>query len=90
MIEALVDMEAPSEAQLAPDGSAVAYVLSRAHRADKDATFEKQIHLIDVATKQDRVLTPEAGTNDQPRWSPDGKKIAFARTARTTKKRRFT
>lgn len=77
-IEYLVDLEHPSDVRLSPDGAYVAYVLGKSHRADKDSPYQKTIHLIEVATRADRPLTAEnTGANQQPRWSPDSRQLAF-------------
>jgi dipeptidyl aminopeptidase/acylaminoacyl peptidase len=77
-IEELVDLEHPSEVQLSPDGARVAFVRGKANKADADASFQKTIHLVDVSTGSTRPLTaPNTGANDQPRWSPDSRRLAF-------------
>lgn len=78
LIEALLDMQHPSEVQLAPDGTQVAFVLGKGNKADGDTPFEKTIYLVDVKTREKRRLTgTHTLTNDQPRWSPDGTRLAF-------------
>jgi dipeptidyl aminopeptidase/acylaminoacyl peptidase len=63
-----------SDPEISPDGKSVALVVSRAN-LDEDRR-DGEIALVDVATHELRVLTrkPHAGF---PRWSPDGKTLAF-------------
>src|SRR5579871_3826051 len=78
LIETLIDLETMTEVQLSPDGEQVVYVQWKTFRADKDSPFEKTIFIADAAIGKARPLTgSKTGTNDQPRWSPDGSKIAF-------------
>ena len=77
-IEELLDIEYLSEVQLAPNGAVVAFVRGRSHRADPDAPYAKTIYTVDVAARRLRPLTASGtGANDQPRWSPDSRRIAF-------------
>jgi dipeptidyl aminopeptidase/acylaminoacyl peptidase len=78
LIEAILDMPHYSEVQLSPDGGTLAFVLGKANKAGWDKPIEKSIYLMDVATRTQRPLAEGASvTNDMPRWSPDGHKLAF-------------
>ncbi len=59
------DQAAPS-----PDGQSIAFVSSRANG-------RTNIWLLDVKTKQTRVLTAGTGNDFRPSWSPNGEWIAF-------------
>jgi dipeptidyl aminopeptidase/acylaminoacyl peptidase len=65
----------PSDPQIAPDGKSIAFVVSRANM--KENRFDADLQLIDVAGGAQRPLTFERRGVAQPRWSPDGRAIAF-------------
>src|SRR5579863_5454690 len=61
--------------ELSPDGSSVAYTLGRANFATDRR--ESAIQLYDVRDKTTRVLIHDRLGANSPRWSPDGKMMAF-------------
>ena len=56
---------------LSPNGSEIAYVLSR--RESKGQALDSTIYVVSTNTGQERRLTE----GDSPAWSPDGSKIAY-------------
>jgi TolB protein len=50
-----------------PDGKSIAY------------TVDHVLHVIDVTTGADRILTPKGASDTEPAWSPDGKWLAVSR-----------
>ncbi len=63
-----------ADPQLSPDGSTVAYTISDTNKsANKRNT---QIYLVPLEGGEPRQLTSGASSSS-PRWSPDGKKLAF-------------
>lgn len=75
----LFNLEAASDAQISPDGRQVAYV-----RKSADVMSDKArstIWLIDVASGEQRPLAAGTGDHMSPRWSPDGKRLAYVSTA---------
>src|SRR5436309_12535090 len=61
--------------QLSPDGKWVAYTVTE--QSLKDNRGIARIWLADVASGAVRQLTAGPGSDRQPRWSPDGRTLAF-------------
>ena len=66
-----------SNVRWAPDGSRLAFVSGRG-----DHAF---IGVYDVAARSVRFLAPSVDTDASPVWSPDGRHIAFVRSAASSK-----
>jgi len=64
--------------QLSPDGKWVAYTVTE--QSLKDNRGITRIWLADVASGAVRQLTAGPGSDRQPRWSPDGRTVAFVST----------
>ncbi|MHB8752832.1 MAG: TolB family protein, partial [Aggregatilineales bacterium] len=76
-IEALADFRIPSDPQLSPDGTRVAFARGTMHKADKDAGFLSAIYVAEIATGTVRHFAGDDQTdNNSPRWSPDGARLA--------------
>src|SRR5258706_8860703 len=52
-----------------PDGTKLAY--------SSDKSGNRDLYVIDLATRRARALTVHSSDDDAPAWSPDGKWIAF-------------
>jgi dipeptidyl aminopeptidase/acylaminoacyl peptidase len=61
--------------QMSPDGQWVAYVVGTTKT--KDDKREQRIWMIPAAGGEATVLTAEGVSSSHPRWSPDGKFLAF-------------
>ncbi|MEO7564748.1 MAG: S9 family peptidase, partial [Sphingomicrobium sp.] len=71
----LFDLSAASDAQISPDGRMIAYV-----RRSNDIMTDKarsSIWLVDTASGSQRPLIASDGNSSSPRWSPDGKRLAY-------------
>src|SRR5262245_7987237 len=87
--EDVTTLAAPSDLVLSPDGRSVVYVLQTARHdpsakpADDDQkagwTREQQLWVLDVAGGRPRQFTFGPDRASAPRWSPDGRAIAFLR-----------
>ena len=75
----LFNLEVASDAQIAPDGRTIIYV-RRANDIMTDRT-RSSIWSIDVASGKQTPLVTGPGSHGQPRWSPDGSKLAYISTA---------
>ena len=75
-LDHLLDLEALSDPQTAPDGTRVAVVVTRRDVAgDRDRST---VHVVDLASGERSPLTKGPGDRS-PRWSPDGRWLAFLR-----------
>ena len=71
----LFGLQAASDPQLRPDGGAIAYV-----RISNDIMTDRArrgIWLVDIATGEQSPLAAGDNTNIAPRWSPDGRRLAY-------------
>jgi dipeptidyl aminopeptidase/acylaminoacyl peptidase len=74
--DALVyDTVAAGDPQVSPDGARVVYVHARADRERDRGTL--QIWLADITGANARRLTWSGDRNREPRWSPDGRRLAL-------------
>jgi dipeptidyl aminopeptidase/acylaminoacyl peptidase len=74
-IDDLLAIKGVSDPQLSPDGSSVVYVVSEIDRStDKTNT---SLWLVPASGGEPKRLTTTPGTNNSPRWSPDGRTVAF-------------
>jgi len=76
--EDYIALKAVSDPQLSPDGKWVAYTVSTPSLQDNRNVA--RVWVADVATGKARPLTNGPGSDRQPRWSPDGKTLAFIST----------
>ena len=72
--EPAINVRTVSDLRFAPDGERVAFVVSE---PPKGTERRRHIWLLDVKSKAVRQFTNSQKTEDSPRWSPDGKRLAF-------------
>ena len=72
--EAFLELRALQDPQFSPDGSKVAFVVSDPLKGEKRT---RHIWLYDKASNTGRQITYSEMSETSPRWSPDGKKLAF-------------
>src|SRR2546427_9069551 len=76
--EDYVALKSVSDPQLSPDGKWVAYTVSTPSLQDNRNVA--RVWVAEAATGKSRQLTGGPGSDRQPRWSPDGKTLAFIST----------
>src|SRR5258708_2993047 len=76
--EDFIALKSVSDPQLSPDGKWVAY--SVATPSLQDNRNVSRVWVVEVAKGKARALTGGPGSDRQPRWSPDGKTLAFIST----------
>ncbi len=76
--EDIVLLRSVTDVELSPDGAWIAHVLRVPPPLDQPGRSHNQIWLVDAAGRDaPRRLTPEDRSSWSPRWSPDGKQLAF-------------
>src|SRR2546428_10885636 len=76
--EDYIALKSVSDPQLSPDGKWVAHTVSTPSLQDNRNVA--RVWIVEVATGKSRPLTGGPGSDRQPRWSPDGKTLAFIST----------
>jgi dipeptidyl aminopeptidase/acylaminoacyl peptidase len=70
----LISMQRVSDPQISPDGNWIAYSVATPNlEANK---ISRDVWIVPTAGGESRQLT-RGGSDERPRWSPDGKKITF-------------
>ena len=72
--ETFLELRSVQDPQFSPDGTRVAFTVSDPWKVDKQT---RHIWLYDVTAKQLHQLTFSPKSESFPRWSPDGKSLAF-------------
>ena len=72
--EASLNLRSISDLQFSPDGSRIAFVVMDPPKGERRA---RHIWLHEIKSGSDRQITFSAKDESSPRWSPDGKQLAF-------------
>ena len=73
--EDVLSLSSVSDAQISPDGRWVAYVVTKSDL--KQNASDSDVWLVSASGGTPVKLTTSPKNDNQPRWSPDGKRLAF-------------
>ncbi|MGB7922067.1 MAG: S9 family peptidase [Pyrinomonadaceae bacterium] len=76
-INDLINVRRVSDPQVSPDGRTIAYTIADTDKAANKRTT--QIYLLPIEGGEPKQITTGDKSSSSPRWSPDGKWIAFTR-----------
>ncbi len=74
-VDDLLKIRRVSDPQVSPDGRWIAYTIADTDKAANKRT--SQIYLISTDGRDPRAVTNDKQSSHSPRWSPDGKRLAF-------------
>jgi dipeptidyl aminopeptidase/acylaminoacyl peptidase len=74
-IDDLLKVRRVSDPQISPDGKRIAYTVADTDKAANKRTT--QIYLISTDGGEPSAITSDKPSSHSPRWSPDGKRLAF-------------
>src|SRR3954468_20695047 len=77
-VDDLLAVKSVADPQVSPDGTQVVYVVTEIDRATDKS--DSDLWLVALDGGEPKRLTTSAGVDNHPRWSPDGKSIAFVST----------
>src|SRR6056297_3590585 len=76
-IDDLYEMKFVTDPQISPDGKMIAYVVKKVDK-DDDTKYQNHIYVVNTDGSNKPVQFTSLGKSEtNPRWSPDGKFIAF-------------
>jgi dipeptidyl aminopeptidase/acylaminoacyl peptidase len=75
--EMQIQLKAVGAPRVSPDGSRVVYTVNEAVTTADKSEFVTQIWMANLATRQNTQLTFGEKSSTNPKWSPDGRWIAF-------------
>ena len=76
-------MKSVADPQVSPDGKQVVYVVSEINKETNKSNSD--LWLVPLSGGEPKRLTTTPGKDNEPRWSPDGSRIAFVSGSRKPK-----